>query len=300
VLREMFVRTAGGARAADLVPFAQRWRPEAVLHEAAEFAAPVAAAVTGARLLTCGTGLLVPTAPLTGLLRPALDALYGRWGVPDGTTHLLTGSTFLDVRPPTFATGAPVAFALRRPLRPEQPPPAAGERLPAAVDRLPRARSVHVTLGTVVHDVPGVLDAVLAGLRDEPVNLLVGAGPGTRPARPAPHVVVAPYLPHPLVLPRCAAVVSHAGAGTLLATLAHGLPSVLLPQAAEQEINAAAAAQAGVAVVLGPGAVTPDGVRGALAEVLGDPRYAAAALRVRTEIAAMPSAARTAAGFTGA
>ena len=48
------------------------------------------------------------------------------------------------------------------------------------------------------------------------------------------NVHVSRVIPQSLLLPRCSAVVSHGGSGTLLAALAHGLPQVCLPQAADQ------------------------------------------------------------------
>ena len=60
---------------------------------------------------------------------------------------------------------------------------------------------------------------------------------------------------------RAQAVVSHGGSGTTLGALAHGLPLVLVPQAADQFDNAARAEAAGAAVVLRPGEVTAESVR---------------------------------------
>lgn len=70
--------------------------------------------------------------------------------------------------------------------------------------------------------------------------------------------------------------------------LAAGLPSVLLPIGADQPLNAARATALGVAVALDVMRATPNEVRAAVETVLGDPRYRAAAERVRDEIAALP------------
>jgi calicheamicin 3'-O-methyl-rhamnosyltransferase len=83
-------------------------------------------------------------------------------------------------------------------------------------------------------------------------------------------------------------VVSHAGSGTLLAALAHGLPQVVLPQAADQFLNAHAAANAGVAREIAPGEITPERVRAEFERVLGDPSIADTARQMAREIAAMP------------
>jgi UDP:flavonoid glycosyltransferase YjiC (YdhE family) len=82
-------------------------------------------------------------------------------------------------------------------------------------------------------------------------------------------------------------VVSHGGSGTVLATLALGLPQVCMPQGADQFLNAAAVASAGVGISLMPG--EGDAARDAIVRVLDDPSFREAAGRVRSSIASMPS-----------
>ena len=74
----------------------------------------------------------------------------------------------------------------------------------------------------------------------------------------------------------------------MLDALAHGLPSVLLPMGADQPLNAARCEELGVALVLDAMRATPGDVRKAVAAVLEDPSYRAAAERVRDEIRALP------------
>jgi UDP:flavonoid glycosyltransferase YjiC (YdhE family) len=145
---------------------------------------------------------------------------------------------------------------------------------------------VHLTLGTVF-GTGAVLAAALEGLRELPVNVIVTTGSATLPAQP-PHVVVAPYLPHALLLPRCDLVVSQGGAGILLGALAHGLPQLVLPQAADQPANAQAVERAGAGLALET--VTAERVRAAAQELLADAGFAANARKIRAEIAAMPDA----------
>lgn len=82
-------------------------------------------------------------------------------------------------------------------------------------------------------------------------------------------------------------VVAAAGAGTVLAAVSVGVPMVLLPQGADQFINAARAAEAGVAIVVDePGAVGP-----AVHRLLADRSHFDAARRLGEETANRPSAA---------
>jgi hypothetical protein len=46
---------------------------------------------------------------------------------------------------------------------------------------------------------------------------------------PAPNVAMHRYLPHVALLPDCALVVTHAGFGTVMAVLAHGVPLLCKP-----------------------------------------------------------------------
>lgn len=72
-----------------------------------------------------------------------------------------------------------------------------------------------------------------------------------------PTVHVEKWLPLAPLLPRCDAVLCHAGTGTTLAALAAGLPLVLVPQGADQFDNARACERAGAALVLTPDPVSP-------------------------------------------
>ena len=161
-----------------------------------------------------------------------------------------------------------------------------------AVERAGGPPTVYFTLGTVFNLESGDLfQRVLAGLRELDVDVVATVGRQIDPAELGPQtkrIRVERYLPHSTVLPRCAAVVSHGGSGTVLGALAHGLPSVLLPMGADQPLNAARCAELGVARVLDALRATPEDVAEAVSSVLAEPSYRAAAERVRDEIRALP------------
>jgi UDP:flavonoid glycosyltransferase YjiC (YdhE family) len=90
-------------------------------------------------------------------------------------------------------------------------------------------------------------------------------------------------------LSHCDVVVSHGGSGTVLATLAAGLPQLCLPQGADQFLNAAATTAAGAALSLSPGEVTADAVRDAIVRLLADVAVRDAARSISSSIASMPS-----------
>lgn len=111
----------------------------------------------------------------------------------------------------------------------------------------------------------------------------VGLGPVPGNAR------VERFIPQATLLPTCAAVVHHGGAGTTFGTLAHGLPQVVIPQGADNFDNAAMVERAGAALVLRPGQVTADNAQNAVRRILKEPGYAEAAGQAAAEIAAMPT-----------
>jgi MGT family glycosyltransferase len=154
---------------------------------------------------------------------------------------------------------------------------------------------VYVTLGTVFNTESGDLfGRVLAGVRELPVNVVVTVGQHIDPAefgRQPANVHIARYIPQAQVLPRCAAVVSHGGSGSVLAALAYGLPSVLLPMGADQPHNARRCAALGVARALDPVDATPAEIGAAVAAVLAEPGYRQAAGRLREAALALPGPA---------
>ncbi len=97
------------------------------------------------------------------------------------------------------------------------------------------------------------------------------------------------YVPQTRVLAHCNVVVSHAGSGTVLATLALGLPQLCVPQGADQFLNAAAVASAGAGLALMPGEATTDAVRNAVLRLLDDASFRTESGRVSASIDAMPS-----------
>ena len=150
---------------------------------------------------------------------------------------------------------------------------------------------VYVTMGTFFNAKLGLFRAVLDGLADEPITVVATVGSDQDPAGLGPvpgNARVERFIPQATLLPMCATVVHHGGAGTTFGTLAHGLPQVVIPQGADNFDNAAMVERAGAAVVLRPGEVTADSVQHAVRRILNEPHYAEAARQAAGEIAVMP------------
>jgi UDP:flavonoid glycosyltransferase YjiC (YdhE family) len=79
-----------------------------------------------------------------------------------------------------------------------------------------------------------LLDALLAGLA--PRRIVLAAGSGVLKDRELPETVhrIVGFVPHDWLLPRCAAVVHHCGAGTSHQAVASGVPSIPVPISMDQ------------------------------------------------------------------
>lgn len=152
----------------------------------------------------------------------------------------------------------------------------------------PARRAVLVTMGTLAEDVardfyPRMVGALRA--LDGGVQAVVAAPPGAVPD-PPPGTIVLPQVPVLALLPRLSAVVCHAGLNTVCEALAHGVPLVVAPIKHDQPVTAAQVVAAGAGLRVRFGRSGPDELAAALAAVLDEPGYAAAAGRVRDSFAA--------------
>ena len=282
---------AGGVdRAHDVVELLRTWRPDLVVHDTLELGSPTAAAMHAIPHVTHGYGPMVPN---TGYFAAAIGSAITAAGLPDPIPDVFA-APYLDICPPGLRGTEPNPWTATHPLRPSP-----GEVDPHAAvgldfSALPHPDTVYLTLGTIMNQAPVLFRAVIDGCVRRPVNLVVTTGPGFDPALlgPLPPAVrTAPFLPQAAVLPHCRVVVSHAGAGTMLGALCHGLPQLCLPQGTDQPSNTAALLPTGGALALQPGEVTADAVAGALGRLLDEPSFRHAAGRLRAEINEMPPAA---------
>jgi UDP:flavonoid glycosyltransferase YjiC (YdhE family) len=267
-------------RAATTKEVARRWRPDVIVCDEADFGSMIAAESLGiphASVVVLAAGTFGRPDGLAGVL----DETRAAHGLPaDPSLAMLERHLVISPVPPSFRVrpgGAPMRPMPLVPPAPSTPP------------------VVYFTLGTIFNTESGDLFArVLAGLRDLPVELVVTVGNGIDPdelGEQPPNVRVERYIPQAALLPRCSAVVSHAGSGTVLGALAHGLPMVLVPMGADQPANADRCAALGAGIVLDASDGTPADAAAALRAVLAEPSYRAAAGRLRAEIAAMPEPA---------
>lgn len=286
---KLFGEIAAAAMLPELVAIVTDLRPDVVVHGAGEFASPIVCARLEVPNVNHGFGALVPR----DIVEAASIDVEPLWASMELEPRAFGGSydhLYLDIYPPGLDPSSLAHVRRVQPLRPVAADAAAGERLPDRVDRA-AAPIVYVTFGTVFNAAE-TFDPVLEAAATLDASIIVTVGPESDPAALGvvpPNVIVERYLPQSLLFERCAVVASHAGSGTFLAALAHGIPQVCLPQAADQFVNAAACERIGAGITLMPGAATADAIRDAIARVLDDGSFRDAAGAAAATIAAMPA-----------
>ncbi len=279
----------------DLLDLCRKSEPSLLVFDPYVFAAPLVAAVTGTHAVNHLIGPL-PQEDVLDLVADAVSPMWREFGLEVPHAAGVHAGTTLTICP--FSLD-PAVGELRgaQPLRPVPPPLAEPPTLSTSFAD-PEKPLVYLTLGTFSNNDLGLFRLVLAALEDEPVNVLATIGRDNDPADLSPvpdNARVERYIAQAELLPHCAAVVHHAGAGTAFGALAHGLPSLALPQSADNFIIANRLAEAGVAHTLMPGEVTASAVRSGLRAVINAAGYRERARQLADEIAAMPSTGEVAA-----
>ena len=288
-----FGRRIARERAVDILSLCTEWRPDLLVCEELDFGAMVIAERLGlpyATVLVSATGAFVRREFVAG----PLDEVRAEHGLPrDPSLAMVSRYLVLTPFPPSLRDpDVPLpstAHHLRLPASDAQ----RSEAAPPWLTRRAGVPAVYLTLGTVYNMESGDLfQRVLAGLRDLPIDLLVTVGRDLDPDELGPqaaNVRVERFLPQAALLPHCDLVVSHAGSGSVLGALAHGLPMVLMPMGADQPLNATRCQALGVAEVLDAVGATPGMVRATVSRVLAGAGLRRAAARIGDEIAALPA-----------
>jgi UDP:flavonoid glycosyltransferase YjiC (YdhE family) len=255
-----FAELAAPVMAADLVAVFDEIRPELVVHEVAELGSVPLATIRELPCVAVGFSGVLPEAVVDGAVR-AVAPLWNSLGCLVPPDLGLYAHAYLHPLPPILGrrSSAPAVRDVR--------PVSADEDVssPDWLDRLGIERPlVYVTYGTEVgrrapwrvllHALAALdVDAVVTTGHSVELSDLIGELPNLARSR----IHVRSYVPQSSVLARASVVVSHGGAGTVLAAGAAGLPQVVLPAAADQFDNADTFAAAGVAVTLDVASANP-------------------------------------------
>lgn len=148
-----------------------------------------------------------------------------------------------------------------------------------------------VSLGTSVHRRPEFFRVCAEAFRDSGWHLVIHAHDGLDLGGLAelPNVEVHAWLPQLAVLRHTDVLLCHGGVGTLMAAFAEATPVVVVPNSAEQMVNADRVVELGLGRTLARDAVTAQALRAAVEELHAD-------AGVRERAAAMRAEVRTAGG----
>lgn len=291
--RHLFAELLAPAMAADLTGVLDQWPADVLVRDSTELGGSIVAESRGlphAAVSAVAVGIYQRV--LDTIVEP-VNALRAAHGLPPDP-ELATLDRYLTLHPfppgfldPTVRRSARTTHFIR----PDPFDQSGDETLPAWVDELADQPTVYATLGTAFNGMTDVFTAFLAGLRNEPLNLILTVGRDQDPAQlgpQPPNVHVERYIPQSLLLPFCDVVLTHGGSGTMMAALTNGLPLVMVPISADQPDNADRCAELGVGRPVELEQLSPRTIRRAVRSVLGDPAYRQRALRLRDEIRAMP------------
>lgn len=287
--RQMFTSIAVPPLVDDLLPLVDTWRPDLLLHEEGEYAAPLVAALRGLPCVTHSWSAPARSGEGRALLDGPLREVWQQYGLTGPARQV--GALYLDACPPLLQlpdlTPVDARVVAVHPSGFDGPPQTAPDWLAA----LPRP-AVYVTLGTEpAFSRPELLQQLVDAVAAVAPGVVVTTGPHPSEAVVAPHagVHVAQYLPQSLVIPAVDAVVAHGGAGTTVGALLHGRPQLVVPGLApSQQGSAARVAAAGVGLRRAWADATPTHLRAAVKELLERADLRRAAEGVRDALAALP------------
>jgi MGT family glycosyltransferase len=145
---------------------------------------------------------------------------------------------------------------------------------------------VLVAMSSIYQNQTGVLRRVAAALSQLPVRAVITTGQAVDPDQieAAPNVRVVRSAPHQAILPESAAVITHAGHGTVLKALAAGVPLVCMPMGRDQGDNTVRVLRLGAGVRVRKTARSRH-IAAAVRRVLDQPSYAQAANRFAATLA---------------
>ncbi|APU15480.1 MULTISPECIES: activator-dependent family glycosyltransferase [Actinoalloteichus] len=293
----------------DLVDFAVDWRPDLVIWEPITFAGAVAARVTGAahaRLLW-GQDVWTRTREHFVALRDGRPAgeqtdLQAEWLTDvlqrhGATFHedVVNGQWTIDPMP------AATRLAAATPSVPMQYVPYNGRSPIPNWLREPSTRPrICVTIGISQREyehVPGpgqqdigmILDAIADLDAEVVVTLTERQQAALADSLRHPNVRAVEFVPLHALLPTCAAVVHHGGAGTYSTALAAGVPQLIIPNMFDTVLKARQLTDLGAGLHIHSADLTGAEVRAGLVRMLTEPSFQESAARLRQESLADPT-----------
>jgi UDP:flavonoid glycosyltransferase YjiC (YdhE family) len=303
--REVFGRLCTAAMLPAVEAACRSWKPDLILHEAAEYASAIAAGRCGRPHAQIAIGLAGIEASSLDLVTPALEQ-YG-----DQIASLLRTSPYLtripiSLDPSPFPATYRYRETVEAPLTP-LPDWWNGDDAPLA----------YISFGSVAGRLAKAKTALayraaIAAVADLRLRVLLSTGRGLGPGELGPvpgNVHVETWVDQGQVLRHAALVVCHGGAGTTFGALGFGLPVIFVPIMADQPVNARLVTSAGAGIVVEPSTepaatagqdrqasqrwteaeqLTGRQIRAAIEAILSDSSYQHAASRIAEHSRAAP------------
>jgi glycosyltransferase (activator-dependent family) len=283
----------------DLVTFAKAWRPDLILWDAHNYAAPVLANALGlphVRIVPAPDHWARMRAIFLDLMRaesggedPLADYLGGKLARYGGefSEEMVVGQATVEPLPSWLRVKADVDY---RPVR--HVPYNGPSVIPGWLRKKPKRRRVCLTLGQTRRALGseaqggGIAD-LLQGIAKLDVEVIATLNANQIPPGTTipDNVRLFDYVPLNALLPTCAAVVHYGGMGTVNASVVHGVPQVGVPGNiwGETGIMRELCAQ-------GAGLVADHtNLVDQVARILDAPSYTSAAARLQKEMLATPS-----------
>ncbi|MBS1806343.1 MAG: glycosyltransferase [Acidobacteria bacterium] len=164
-------------------------------------------------------------------------------------------------------------------------------------ERLDGRPIIYASLGTTRNAQAHVLRMIAEGCKDIDAQLVISLGgrfdPTLCDAWPGNPLIVK-FAPQLEVLKRASMVITHSGPNTVFETLLKGKPMVAIPIAHDQPAIAARIARLGVAQVLPIMKLSVEKIRTAVLQILMDPSYRQAAMKMELKLRALHGVERAA------
>ena len=291
LLTNVYADAAARRTTDDLRAAFREWLPDVVVHQQMELGSLLAAQLAGIPHASFGFGQGV-VASDRRIGGPALAPLRVGLGL-EADPELVAGFDFLrfEFAPAAYLAPDAVRRETTHHIRPDPIEYAPAGTLAEVAPEL-EAPAVVVTLGMNYNRTPGVFEAAIEALAEEPVNVVVTVGPNRDPVELEPlpgNVRAVRYVPLAQLLPDADVVVCHGGFNTIMAAVSAGTPVVLLPIDSDQPVQAQRCVELGLGLSVTPGELSPQSIRRAVAAVRSDPRYRVATAEFREELESLPS-----------
>jgi UDP:flavonoid glycosyltransferase YjiC (YdhE family) len=303
LLTDVFADIAAHCMVPDLIALCRDWRPDVIVRNDFEFASCIVSELLDIPHATISISFFLSTGALEPLIGEQLAYLRSLHGLPPyPALEMLYRYLYITLAPVTFQ---PRELPVMHSIQPVRPDGADRAALPAWCAQLPDRPTIYASLSSVYRGA-NVFPAILAGLRDEPVNLILTIGHGQNPAQfgpQPPNVYIEPFLPQAALFPYCDLFITHSPFFTIMSALRCGLPLLMIPNGGELRAGAMRTMKLGLGRVLklpgqsaffesGVPEVSAHTINSAARDLLHSSHYRANAQRIRAEILALPGPAR--------